>query len=149
MDSNLLAKRLKELRKLYNYTQDYVADVLGTTRQTYSHYETGKRKPNTATIYKLSALYHISVDDLLHLSFNYDPDVFFEATGPSQSSDNLSLFLDFFNDPKNKKKYQFHTNLEKELLYYFQMISEIDKREIIEFTKIKASKKIHSEKKSE
>lgn len=32
----------------------------------------------------------------------------------------------------------FHTNLEKELLFYFNKISEEDKKEIIEFTKIKA-----------
>ena len=44
------------------------------------------------------------------------------------------------NDPANKKKYMFHTNLEKELLFYFNKISEEDKKEIIEFTKIKARK---------
>ena len=32
------------------------------------------------------------------------------------------------------------TNLEKELLYYFEQISDVDQREIIEFTKIKAHK---------
>ncbi len=141
MDNSLLAQRLKELRKVYNYTQDYVADVLETTRQTYSHYETGKRKPSTATIYKLASLYGISVDDLLHLSIEYDPNVFYEAPGPSTSSESLSAYLEYFNDPKNQKKYQFHSNLEKELLYYFQKISDQDKREIIEFTKIKASRK--------
>ena len=141
MDNSLLAQRLKELRKVYNYTQDYVADVLETTRQTYSHYETGKRKPSTATIYKLASLYGVSVDDLLHLSIEYDPNVFYEAPGPSTSSESLSAYLEYFNDPKNQKKYQFHSNLEKELLYYFQKISDPDKREIIEFTKIKATKK--------
>ena len=44
------------------------------------------------------------------------------------------------SDPANKKKYMFHTNLEKELLFYFNKISEEDKKEIIEFTKIKARK---------
>ena len=34
----------------------------------------------------------------------------------------------------------FHTNLEKELLFYFNKISEEDKKEIIEFTKITARK---------
>lgn len=33
------------------------------------------------------------------------------------------------------------TTLEKELLFYFDKISEEDKKEIIEFTKIKARKK--------
>ena len=35
----------------------------------------------------------------------------------------------------------FNTTLEKEWLFYFDKISEEDKKEIIEFTKIKARKK--------
>ena len=48
--------------------------------------------------------------------------------------------MEYFNTPHNKKKYQLFTNLEKELLYYFEQISEDDKKEIIAFTKIKAHK---------
>ena len=42
MRGKLLPQKLKELRKVNNYTQDYVAEVLGVVRQTYSHYETGR-----------------------------------------------------------------------------------------------------------
>ncbi len=138
MEQSLLSQRLKELRKVNNYTQDYVAAVIGTTRQTYSHYETGRRKPSTETLYKLSGLYNISLDDLLHLSVELDRNVYYEAPGPSKTSEDLSAYLEYFNDPRNQKKFQYNSNLEKELLYYFQMISDHDKREIIEFTKIKA-----------
>jgi len=141
MEQSLLSQRLKELRKVNNYTQDYVAAVIGTTRQTYSHYETGRRKPSTETLYKLSGLYNISVDDLLHLSVELDRNVYYEAPGPSKTSEDLSAYLEYFNDPRNQKKFQYNSNLEKELLYYFQMISDHDKREIIEFTKIKAKGK--------
>ncbi|SDW60119.1 DNA-binding transcriptional regulator, XRE-family HTH domain [Lachnospiraceae bacterium KHCPX20] len=141
MEQSLLSQRLKALRKVNNYTQDYVAAVIGTTRQTYSHYETGRRKPSTETLYKLSGLYNISVDDLLHLSVELDRNVYYEAPGPSKTSEDLSAYLEYFNDPRNQKKFQYNSNLEKELLYYFQMISDHDKREIIEFTKIKAKGK--------
>jgi transcriptional regulator with XRE-family HTH domain len=141
MEQSLLSQRLKELRKVNNYTQDYVAVVIGTTRQTYSHYETGRRKPSTETLYKLSGLYNISVDDLLHLSVELDRNVYYEAPGPSKTSEDLSAYLEYFNDPRNQKKFRYNSNLEKELLYYFQMISDHDKREIIEFTKIKAKGK--------
>lgn len=140
MKDNLLGKRLKELRIVYNYSQDYVAEAIGKTRQTYSHYETGRRKPSPETIYKLALLYNISVDDLLHLSIEFDKNVFYEAPGPSQGSDDLSAYLEYFNNPHNQKKYQYHSNLEKELLYYFQKISEADKKELIEIVKIKAKK---------
>ena len=141
MGSMLLGRRLKELRRVYNYSQDYVAEAIGKTRQTYSHYETGRRNPSTETLYKLASIYNVSADDLLHLSIEFDENVFYEALGPSQSSDDLSAYLEFFNDPMNQKKFQYHTNLEKELLYYFQKIPEADKKELIEITKIKAKKK--------
>lgn len=141
MESTQLAKRLRELRKVNNYTQDYVASALGVIRQTYSHYETGKRTPNSEMLYKLAGLYDISVDDLLHLSIDLDKNIYYEAPGPTQSSDDLAAYLDFFNNPRNQKKFQYNTNLEKELLYYFQKITDSDKKEIIEFTKIKAQKK--------
>ena len=49
---------------------DYVAEVLGVVRQTYSHYETRKRTPDAEAFYKLAGLYNISVDDLLHLTID-------------------------------------------------------------------------------
>ena len=140
MKGNLLPQKLKELRKVHNYTQDYVAEVLGVVRQTYSHYETGKRAPDAEALYKLAGLYNISIDDLLHLTIDINRDISYDAPTPSQTSTDLAEFLEFFNDPTNKKKYMFHTNLEKELLFYFDKISEEDKKEIIEFTKIKARK---------
>ena len=141
LESTLLSKRLKELRKINNYTQDYVASALGVIRQTYSHYETGKRVPSSEMLYKLAGLYEISVDDLLHLAIELDRNVYYEAPGPTQSSDDLAAYLDFFSNPSNQKKFQYNTNLEKELLYYFQKINDADKKEIIEFTKIKAKNK--------
>ena len=126
MIKNLLPEKLKELRKMNNYTQDYVAEVLGVVRQTYSHYETGKRTPDATALYKLAGLYNISL---------------YDAPKPTQASSELAEYLKFYNDPANKKKYIFHSDLEKKMLFYFSKISDDDKKEIIEFTKIKARKK--------
>lgn len=139
MAVSFLSDTLKQLRMANNFTQDYVAAALGITRQTYSHYETGKRKPSTETIYKLSILYHISANDLLHLSFPLDSNVFYEAPS-EQTNDNLSDYLDYFNTPGNKKKFKYNTNLEKELLYYFEKVDDTDKKELVEIAKIKAKK---------
>ncbi|MCI5516148.1 MAG: transcriptional regulator, partial [Roseburia sp.] len=72
-----------------------------------------------------------------------DRDESYDAPAPTQTSTDLAEFLEFFNEPSNKKKYMFNTNLERELLFYFDKISEEDKKEIIEFTKIKAKKPFH------
>ena len=140
MADSLISQRLKELRKLHNYTQDYVASALGIVRQTYSHYETGKRTPNSEILFKLAGLYNISVDDLMQLTIELDRNIYYDAPAPTQSSEDLAGFLEYFNNPNNQKKYQFFNSLEKELLYYFEKISDDDKKEIIEFTKIKAHK---------
>lgn len=140
MNNQLLSSKLKELRKAHAYTQDYVASALDVVRQTYSHYETGKRTPNSETLFKLAGLYNISVDDLMQLSMDIDRNIYYDAPAPTQSSDDLAKFLEYFNNPGNQKKFQMLSNHEKELLYYFEKLSEIDKKEIIEFTKIKARK---------
>ncbi len=141
MKTKLLSEKLKELRKLHNYNQEDVAVVLGVARQTYSHYETGKRTPSTEVLYKLAGLYNVSMNDLAQLTLEIDRDVNFDAPPTTESGDELSQFLDYFSNPRNQKKYQFHTAQEKQLLYYFEKLSEKDKDEIIEFTKIKARNK--------
>ncbi len=141
MNNQLLSAKIKELRNAYRYTQDYVASALGIARQTYSHYETEKRTPNAEILFKLAGLYNISIDDLMQLTIDVDRTIYYDAPAPTQSSEDLAGFLDYFNNPINQRKYQHFNNLEKELLYYFEKISESDKREIIEFTKIKAHKK--------
>jgi transcriptional regulator with XRE-family HTH domain len=140
MNNQILSTKIKELRKIHGHTQDYVASALGIVRQTYSHYETGKRTPNPEILFKLAGLYNISVDDLLQLTMDIDRNIYYDAPAPTQSSEDLAGFLEYFNNPNNQKKYQMLNNLEKELLYYFEKISESDKKEIIEFTKIKSHK---------
>ena len=140
MNNQLLSIKIKELRKAHGYTQDYVASAIGVIRQTYSHYETGKRTPNPEILFKIAGLYNISVDDLLQLTIDIDRNIYYDAPAPTQSTEELAGFLEYFNTPKNQKKYQMFSNLEKELLYYFEKISEVDKKEIIEFTKIKAKR---------
>ena len=140
MKNELLAKKLKELRKAHSYTQDYVAAVLGVVRQTYSHYETGARTPSTEVLYKLAGLYNISVDDLIQLTLYLDRDIQFDAPAPTQSSEELTELLTYFNNPKNQKKYSLCSYSEKEILYYFGKLSEDDRQELIEFAKIKARK---------
>mgnify|MGYP001095290996 CR=1 FL=1 len=140
MENQLLAAKLRELRTAFGYKQEDVAAALGVVRQTYSHYETGKRRPDHTTLFKLAGLYHISVEDLLQLSVAIDRDINFDAPQPTQSSEDLAQFLEYFNEPKNKKKFQFFDNFEKELIYYFERMSDDDKRELIEIAKIKSHK---------
>ncbi len=135
-----LADKLKELRKIHNYNQADVAAVLGVVRQTYSHYETGKRTPSHDVLYKLAKFYNISMDELMRNTVELDPNLYFNSNLPNHTGEEFGEYLSYFNTEANKRKYQFHTVLEKELLYYFEKLSETDKKELIEITKIKAKR---------
>lgn len=62
---------LRDLREKYNYRQEYIAQYLGTTQQTYSNYELGLREIPLHHIVKLSHLYEVSVDYLLSIDSPY------------------------------------------------------------------------------
>lgn len=142
-----LSIRLKQLRTAHAYTQDYVASMLGIIRQAYSHYETGRCVPPTAALYQLAQLYHISVEELLRMAVLTDAadgDALQNAADAKEAATtaqrDLDGYLEFYNDPFNREKYRFFSDEEKELFYYFSRIDETDRKEIIEFTKIKARK---------
>lgn len=140
MKQKLLPAKLRELRKAHSYTQDYVASALGIVRQTYSHYETGKRTPNYETLYKLAGLYNISIDDLLQVSLELDRNIYYDAPAPTLSGRELKEYLEYFNNPKNQKKYKFFGDLEKKMLYFFEKLPEEEKKELVAFAEIKARK---------
>jgi len=62
----VLGKRLAKARKAKQFTQDYVANIIGTTYQTISNYERDERDPDTQTLAKLASLYEVSLDWLLN-----------------------------------------------------------------------------------
>ena len=139
MNKTRLSTRLRELRKSHFYTQDYVASYIGVIRQTYSHYETGRCIPPYQSLYKLAGLYGVEVEDLLHLTMELNADEY-EIPAPSESSISLEKYLSFFNDPFNRKKYKYFSDDEKELMYYFSILSKVDRRELIDIAKIKFRK---------
>lgn len=140
-NNNLLGEKLKELRKAHSYTQDYVASVLGIVRQTYSNYETGRRKPDSDSLYKLAGLYDISIGDLMHLTVDVDPDMNYDAPSPSASTYEINEYLSYFNSPDNQRKLQPLTYLEKELLFFFSKLDKNDETELVEIAKLKSRRK--------
>ena len=58
-------QRLKDLREDRDLHQADLAEVLDTSQQQYSLYETGKRKMDVEQIIKICEFYNISADYLL------------------------------------------------------------------------------------
>lgn len=62
-----ICKRLLDLRKENNYTQQKIAEYLKIDRSNYSKYELGKLEPNLDMIIALSKLYKVTTDYILGL----------------------------------------------------------------------------------
>lgn len=59
-------ERIKELRTKLHLSQDYVATYLGMNRATFSQLENGNRKITADDLSKLSTLFGVSSDLILH-----------------------------------------------------------------------------------
>ncbi|MDO4302951.1 MAG: helix-turn-helix transcriptional regulator [Bacillota bacterium] len=140
MRNKSLEQYLKDLRKSCNYSQEFVASHLNITRQTYSHYETGRITPPVNSLYNLAKLYGIPVENLLDLVVTYNINMDF-ARNPQASkndmTDELSLFIDFINAPENSKKFKFLNKRERLLLFYFLLLDARDQEDILSFMKVK------------
>ena len=131
MDNSRLSTRLKELRKLNNLNQEYVASQLDISRQAYSHYETGRNTPPTDALIKLAQLYHVPAAELFALS----------ASAPSEESyflnhDSLDQFIHYFHDASNYK-YQALDQNEKLLIYFFNHLPKEDQEDLLKFLRIR------------
>lgn len=62
MFKETFCKNLKRAREEKNYTQQYVADVVCTSRSNITKYENGQLEPNIETIGQLAELYDVSTD---------------------------------------------------------------------------------------
>lgn len=97
--------RLTEIRKERGYTQAYMANSLGISRQAYSNYELGNREPDNSTLIALADFFDITVDYLLGR----------EATQKEKPADNVGEPM----SPLDKELYDLLSTLsveEKEML---------------------------------
>lgn len=67
-------ERLLYLRRLKNYTQDYVAKYIGVAKSTYCGYEINNREPNIEKINLLSKLYNVTTNFILGIGVFVDWD---------------------------------------------------------------------------
>ncbi len=64
--------RLKELRELYDFSQEEVAIQLNISVKTYGAYERGERDLPTLILIKIASIYSVTTDYLLNNSDSYD-----------------------------------------------------------------------------
>lgn len=142
MTTGFLPEKLRELRLAHGYKQIDVAVAIDVVQQTYSHYETGKRVPDTETLYKLAGFYGIPVADLIQISIPLDRTEYYEAPSPTPSGQELADFLEYVSRPEHQRKFKPLNRQEKEMLYLFQSVPDDDRQELVEIARIKYRNRI-------
>ena len=67
------SNKLRQLRKIKGYSQEYMSKQLGLGPSTYSTYENSRYLPDVKTIVKLSDLFNVSIDYLLREQTEKEP----------------------------------------------------------------------------
>lgn len=139
--ANKLPQYLKELRKSHGYQQEFVASHLNITRQTYSHYETGRITPPVNSLYNLAALYGIPVESFMEflVTYNINSDFARKPVSPllQEPASNLNKFMSYIEQPEHSKKFKALDHNEKLLLYYYQQLDQRDREDMLTFLKVK------------
>ena len=61
--NKFIGTKIKKFRESRNMTQDELAELLNTTRQSISRYENGERKANQDLLFELASIFKVSLDD--------------------------------------------------------------------------------------
>lgn len=117
-----LAKNLRSLRDMNNLTQDDLSDMLNISRQAYSNYENSKRTPDLDSLLRLSAFYHVTLDQLVNGNLSNSSQIFAEEKVPYY----MALDIETGNTIYLKKE-------ETELITKFRSLSDDNQKIIIGF----------------
>lgn len=140
MADKTLEQYLKNLRRFHNFSQEFVASHLNITRQTYSHYETGRITPPADSLYNLARLFGVPIESFLDLIIAYNINTDF-VLGPQPNqwydSDEFDQYINYVNDLKNCKKIRYLNRQERMMMYYYELLDQRDKKDILTFMRIK------------
>lgn len=65
---NPIALKIRKLREIHNYPQEYVAFQLGVSQAAYSKKETGRTELSLTVLQQVATIYGISLVDLISLT---------------------------------------------------------------------------------
>lgn len=70
--NKFIGMKIKSFRESRSMTQDELAELLNTTRQSISRYENGERKANQDLLFELASIFKVSLDDFFPARNLYD-----------------------------------------------------------------------------
>ncbi|WP_339101660.1 helix-turn-helix transcriptional regulator [Candidatus Enterococcus clewellii] len=117
--SKYIGNKIKYYREQRNLTQDDLSELLNTTRQSISRYETGERKANQDILFELAEIFKVKVDD------------FFPIRYPDEEKN--TLMLNEESEPYVVSKMYNFKDDEQELLDRYRNLSKSSKDAVLRF----------------
>lgn len=119
-----LAHKLKLLREVHNYTQEYVADTLEISQNTYSLMEKGETKLTIDRLDRLAKLYNMDVVDLIRLN----EQTYIHTITHSQGICSQNVTINQMGDEERKLFQDTIIRLEKENERLHKLIDKLTER---------------------
>ncbi|MCP2028256.1 transcriptional regulator with XRE-family HTH domain [Flavobacterium sp. HSC-32F16] len=108
-----IKNKIKSIRELKNYTQEYMADQLGVTQAGYSKIEKGKTILSYIKLVEIAKILEVSVEDII----SFDSQRYFNSFNTVKGNNNNgSILINSNNDEALKELYEDKIKLLEKLL---------------------------------
>ncbi len=107
-----IKNKIRNIRELKNYTQEYMAERLGVTQAGYSKIEKGKTSLSYEKLVEIGRILDVSVEDII--SFEYDK--YFNNYNKITGNNNGSILINTDNTSILKELYEDKIQLLEKLL---------------------------------
>ncbi|MBS7229661.1 XRE family transcriptional regulator [Flavobacterium psychroterrae] len=107
-----IKNKIKSIKELKNYTQEYMADQLGVTQAGYSKIEKGKTILSYIKLVEIARILEVSVEDVI----SFDSQRYFNSFNKVRGNNNGSIQINSDNTATLKALYEDKINLLEKLL---------------------------------
>ncbi|QOG00610.1 helix-turn-helix transcriptional regulator [Flavobacterium sp. MDT1-60] len=108
-----IKNKIKSIRELKNYTQEYMADQLGVTQAGYSKIEKGKTILTYVKLVEIARILEVSVEDII----SFDSERYFNSINTVKgNSNNGNILINSDNSAALKELYEDKIRLLEKLL---------------------------------
>jgi transcriptional regulator with XRE-family HTH domain len=108
-----IKNKIKSIRELKNYTQEYMADQLGVTQAGYSKIEKGKTILTYVKLVEIARILEVSVEDII----SFDSERYFSNINTVKgNSNNGNILINSDNSAALKELYEDKIKLLEKLL---------------------------------
>jgi transcriptional regulator with XRE-family HTH domain len=112
MMTSSIKNKIKSIRELKNYTQEYMADQLGVTQAGYSKIEKGKTILSYVKLVEIARILEVSVEDVI----SFDSQRYFNSFNKVRGNNNGSIQINSDNTATLKVLYEDKIKLLEKLL---------------------------------